>query len=486
MVRDRQESARQGGAGPDGARYAEGMLPASVLRERRARLRAHVEGPILLLGNDERPRNLPLDPFPFRQDSTFLYFVGATEPGAVALLDDDGCTLFLPSRPPDDALWHGPSPSWEAERDRLGVDRIRPRSALESTLGDRRPKTLAVADPRMSALGARLSGQTLAFGSDPGTEELVDAVIRLRRPKAPLELEELRRAAAATDTAFRAVMAATRPGTTERALAALFQGVLAARGLVPGYPPILTVHGEILHNREHVHPCREGQLLLLDGGGEVDTGYTVDVTRTWPVSGAFTGRQRAVYDAVLEAQRQAITACRAGVRYRAVHDTASRVLATFLRDEGLLRCPVEEALETGAHGVFFPHGTGHLLGLDVHDLEAFGDRPSYPPGQARPPQFGTRNLRLDLPLEASWVVTVEPGIYLVPGILADQELRETLGGRVDWERAEDWLGFGGIRLEDDVVVTDDSPEVLTSAIPKDPAAVEALVGSGPTAEERLC
>ena len=171
---------------------------------------------------------------------------------------------------------------------------------------------------------------------------------------------------------------------------------------------------------------------------------------------------------------------------RPLDDLVEPALFEAFIDEGLLRCSVDEALQTGAHGVFYPHGTGHHLGLDVHDLENFGDLPSYPPGQGRPSQFGTQNLRLDLPLERDWVVTIEPGIYFVPAILADQSLRESLGDRVDWDKAQDWIGFGGIRIEDDVCVTDMDPEVLTSAIPKSVEAVEALVGSGPTPEERLC
>lgn len=443
-------------------------------------------GPILLLGNGTRARNLPMNELPFRQDSTFLYFVGLSEPDAVALVDDGQCTLFLPPVDPDDALWHGPQPSWDELRDALGVDAIRPLPEVEQVLGDRDPRVLAVPDECRNRWASELSGRRLAFGSEHGDEDLVDAVIALRRTKDEAELAELRRAATASEAAFRATMTATRPGTTEAALNALFQGVLATRGCVPGYGTILTVRGEVLHNHSHHNRLEDGQLLLLDGGGEVDTGYTVDITRTWPVSGRFTARQRAAYDAVLASQRAAIDLCRAGVRYREVHDAASRVLATFLRDEGLLHCSVDEALETGAHGVFFPHGVGHLLGLDVHDLENFGDRPSYPEGRTRPPQFGTRYLRLDLPLEPGWVVTVEPGFYVVPAILGDATLHEALGDRVDWDAARDWAGFGGIRIEDDVVVTDEDPEVLTAAVPKTPQALEALVGSGPPVEVRLC
>ncbi|MCA9568908.1 MAG: M24 family metallopeptidase, partial [Myxococcales bacterium] len=207
--------------------------------------------------------------------------------------------------------------------------------------------------------------------------------------------------------------------------------------------------------------------------------------RPMPVSGRYTPRQRAAYDAVLAAQHASIAKCRAGVRYREVHDTSSLVLARFLADEGLITCSPEAAVETGAHALFFPHGVGHLLGMDVHDLENYGDLPAYPRGASRPDQFGTAFLRLDLPLEPGWVVTVEPGFYVVPAILHDPVLRERFAGQVDFGRAEGWLGFGGIRIEDDIAVTHGAPENLTAAVPTDPDVIESLVGTGLSAEERL-
>jgi Xaa-Pro aminopeptidase len=226
-------------------------------------------------------------------------------------------------------------------------------------------------------------------------------------------------------------------------------------------------------------------MVLLDGGGEVQSGHATDVTRTWPVDGQFTPRQKAAYEAVLEAQLASIAKVRAGVHWREVHDASSRIIARFLRDERLIRVSPDESIESGAHAIFFPHGVGHLIGLDVHDLRNFGDRPAYPPGVGRSPQFGTRYLRLHLPLQPGWTVTVEPGFYVVPAILADPTLREQLGQVVDFDRAAGWIGFGGIRIEDDVLCTDGEPDVLTGSIPKTVAALESLVGIGPPPEDRL-
>jgi Xaa-Pro aminopeptidase len=228
----------------------------------------------------------------------------------------------------------------------------------------------------------------------------------------------------------------------------------------------VTVRGEVLHNFNHVNTAQAGQLLLLDGGAEAQSGYATDVTRTWPVSGRFEARQLAAYEAVLASQLSGIEKVRSGTRYRDVHMQSALVLAQFLADEGLVKCSPEVAVEAGAHALFFPHGVGHLIGLDVHDMENFGDRASYPPGRARSSQFGTGYLRLDLDLEPGMVVTVEPGFYVVPAILEDPSLRAQFSDLVDFDKAEDWNGFGGIRIEDDVAVTADAPEVITGSIPK--------------------
>jgi len=462
------------------------MIPLARHAARRSALQQRVDGPILLLGNGDRIRNIPLNPLPFRQDSTFLYLTGCAIPGAAALLADGSYTLFLPEPDADDALWHGSVPSLADLGAQFGADEAVPAVALAARVQGKRCATIAVADEARNAAARQWCEAPLSFGDQHGTDALVDAIIALRRTKDADEIAELRAAAAITERAFAATLRATHPGGTEHGLWALFEAVLRIGGCTLGYDTILSQAGEILHNHRHEGALEPGRMVLLDGGGELTrSGYTVDITRTWPVSGAFAPRQAAAYDAVLAAQAAAIARCRAGVAYREVHDTSSRVLARFLVDEGLAHGDPDGLVEQGAHAVFFPHGVGHHLGLDVHDLENFGDRPSYPAGKTRPAQFGTRNLRLDLPLEAGWVVTIEPGFYVVPAILADPTLRDTFAGTIDFDAAADWIGFGGIRIEDDVHVTTGAPEVLT-AVPKERAAITALVGSGPGPEELLC
>ncbi len=458
-------------------------LPADLLAahaQRRAALAARIDGPVLLMGNAPIARNIPMNRLPFRQDSTFLYFTGCTDPDAALLLDDNGATLFLTPPAADDALWHGHATPISETGGALGFDRVRPLDELEATVRalPARPRTLAVSAPSACARAAALAGVPLSFGRQHGDATLVAAVIEMRRQLSAVELEQMRAAAAVTTAAHHAAMGATVPGRLEREIGAIFDGVIAAGGMVPAYDSIVTVRGEILHNHHRGNRLESGQLMLLDGGAESATGYATDVTRTWPVSGRFTLRQRGAYEAVLAAQEAAIARCTVGTRYRDIHLEASRVLAQWLLDEGLLRdTTAETAVERGAHALFFPHGVGHLLGMDVHDLENFGDLPAYPPGRSRADQFGLGYLRLDRDLEPGNVVTIEPGFYVVPAILADASLTAPLADIVDLDRARSWEGFGGIRIEDDVHITADGPDVLTEAIPKTVAHVEAVVGS---------
>lgn len=456
-------------------------MPNATFRARaRARLMARLDRPVLLAGSGVRDRNLPGYGLPWRQDSNVLYLVGDPGPGAWALIAPGGTTVFLPSRPASAALWEGEAPSHAQLAAQLGVDDVRPVEELAPRLSSMAPLSVAGPDPRVNRELTALLGRPFDFGSEPGDEELVDALIDLRRSKDPEEVDVMREAAAATVHAHQVVMRATRPGVSEARLHQLFTAALNARGCTEGYDTILTQRGEVLHNHAHDQVGAAGRLMLCDGGGEHrQTGYGVDVTRTWPVSSRFTPRQRAVYDAVLESHQAAVARLTPGTPYREVHLTAATVLARFLLDEGLLQgTSAEDAVVRGAHAVFFPHGVGHLLGLDVHDLEAFGDRAAYPVGGTRSPQFGLSNLRLDLPVEPGWVVTIEPGIYLVPSILADPNLRQSLGSLVAWERAEAWVGFGGVRIEDDLLVTSGAPESLTAGAPSDPEAIESIVGTG--------
>ena len=446
------------------------MTEPGIYADRRRRLAQAVGGAeILLLGHRLLPRNYRDNHYPFRQDSSFLYFVGTNLPGVAAVIGSEGhTTLYLPTPGPSDALWLGELPPPEAIAAAAGADAVAAVEGLDLVA----PRlTLPLTDPSVPA-------------PEPSAE-LVRAVVDLRLCHAPEEIASLRRACAATAAGHRAGMGATRPGVFDHEVGALVDGVFALHGMVPSFPTIATARGEVLHGHARHEALRPGQLMLVDAGAEERGGCAGDVTRTFPVSGAFTPRQARIYDIVLAAADASIAACVPGARYRDVHLASCRVIARGLVDLGLLRGDVDGLVEQGAHAAFFPHGVGHLLGLDVHDMELYGDVAGYEAGRSRSDQFGLGFLRLDRDLRPGMAVTIEPGIYFVPAILRDPDLRERLGASVAWDDATSWLPFGGIRIEDDVLITDGGHEVLTTDIPRSRSEVEAATGAGPTPRARM-
>jgi Xaa-Pro aminopeptidase len=270
-------------------------------------------------------------------------------------------------------------------------------------------------------------------------------------------------------------MRATKPGLREAEVMAAMVAAIFSSGMAVSYEPIVTVHGEVLHSQTYTNPIRENDLLLADVGAETPEGWAGDVTRTWPASGRFSATQRALYDVVLETQRLAVSMVRPKQSYRAIHEAATRRTLQGLVHLGIFRGDVDGLYERGAAALFLPHGVGHLLGLDVHDMEDLGDRAGYAKGRTRSARFGDRYLRLDRELSPGMAVTIEPGFYNVPGILNDPTL--TLAVEKDLDRAKlaTFADVRGIRIEDDVVVTNGDPEVLSAAIPKAPADVEAAM-----------
>jgi Xaa-Pro aminopeptidase len=462
----------------------------AVYAARRRRLSERLGGqPALLVAGRPRPRNYAANIFRFRADSHFLYLVGMSLADAVLLGFGGRWELFVVPPAPDDALWHGETAGAEAIREAAGVDRIRPLSDLGGVLdelgGGAKIGTIPAVDPVTRHRQAERLGRPwgLHEPADAGPPKLgerdaklADAMIDLRRIHDDAALEDLSVAADCTRQAHLAGMAATRPGLREQVVVAAIEGAMAARGMEPSYGSIVSVHGEVLHNTTYDNVLAEGDLLLCDAGAE-HHGWASDVTRTWPVSGRFSATQRDLYELVLSAQKAAIDAVKPGARYRDLHLLASRVIAQGLVDLGILRGDPDNLVERGAHALFFPHGLGHLLGLDVHDMEDLGDRAGYGPGRARSGQFGLAYLRLDRDLEPGMLVTIEPGFYNVPAILADERLCGPFDRdrTLDRERLAAFADVRGIRIEDDVLCTEEGSEVLTAAIPKEADEVAAQV-----------
>ncbi|MEM8602722.1 MAG: M24B family metallopeptidase, partial [Cyanobacteria bacterium P01_H01_bin.121] len=264
---------------------------------------------------------------------------------------------------------------------------------------------------------------------------------------------------------------------SEADIRAALERVFMAHNRPPAYTSIVTTHGEILHNEAYHHPLQTGDLLLMDAGAESLGGWASDITRTWPVSGRFSATQRAIYDVVLAAHDDCIAAMQPGVEYRAIHLKGCQTIATGLVELGILQGDPETLVERDAHALFFPHGIGHLLGLDVHDMEDLGDVAGYAPGRQRSDRFGLGYLRLDRTLHAGMTVTIEPGFYQVPAILNDPQRREQYQDCVNWERLADFTDVAGIRIEDDVLVTATGTEVLTAALPTAAKAIESLLAA---------
>jgi Xaa-Pro aminopeptidase len=434
--------------------------------------------PVLVAAGTARPRNYADNTFPFRASSHFLYLFGWAIPGGFGLWDGTSWTLF--ARPPtaDDALWHGPEPALEDLGAQLGCA-VRPLDGLAATLA-RLPAaavaTLPTPDLETCSEAQALLGRPVRPGHlAPVDEPLADAMIALRLVQDDAAVAELRAASVATAAAHQAGMRATRPGGLEAGVRAAMESELAARGMTVAYNSIVTVHGEVLHNNHYHHRLEANDLLLADVGAETPGGWAGDVTRTWPVSGRFSSTQREMYEVVLRAQLATIAAVKPGVRYRDLHLLAARRLTEGLVDLGILAGDPQELVADGVTALLFPHGVGHLLGLDVHDMEDLGDRAGYAPGRQRAAEFGLRYLRLDRDLVAGMAVTIEPGLYVVPAILEDAELGRRAQGRLRRDRLAAFSDVRGIRIEDDVLVTATGAEVLTAAIPKTPAAVETAM-----------
>jgi Xaa-Pro aminopeptidase len=447
-------------------------LMTSALRRRRAALAKTLSTacggkPLLCRAGRPPSRNYPDNVYEFRASSHFLYLAGLPLEGAALLLDGDRSTLFVHRTTEADALWHGESASPDALRQATGVDAVRYLDELQAFC-QRLPPPLELP----------LRG---SVADSPELEALVDAMIELRLRHDEHAISEIRRAAAVTVRAHRAGMAATSPGVRVSVVRAAMEREILAENFTTAYGSIVTTHGEVLHTLDRSSVCGLNDLLLADVGAESDLGFASDVTRTWPTSGRFSASQRAMYDLVLAAQTTAIAAVRPGVRYRDVHLAACRVLLRGLIDHGLFVGELDGLIERGAHALFFPHGIGHLLGLDVHDMEDFGDRAGYAPGRTRASQFGLCYLRLDRDLAPGNAVTIEPGLYFVPAILRSDRLVAPLRGDFRPDKLAQFADVRGIRIEDDVLVTATGHEVLTAGLGKGAAEVEAMCGNSSSA-----
>lgn len=446
---------------------------AVTLKARRQSLADRVKFPVILWSGQSSPRNFPANTYPFRASSHFLYFAGLSLERAAIRLAEGKLHLFMDESSPASALWHGAAPTRATIAAEIGADAASPLADLKHWSTE--AATIATQDPATQRQQADLLDLTVIPGSLQNWDlELAQAIVELRMIHDQFALTEMRRAIAVSIAAHQAGRAATRSATTEAQVRAAMEAIIQSHNMTCAYTSIVTVRGEVLHNNHYHHAIAPGDLLLADVGAETGSGWAADITRTWPVSGQFSPAQREIYAVVLAAHDRAIAALRPGVEYREIHLLAARTIAEGLVDLGILRGQPADLVDRDAHALFFPHGIGHLLGLDVHDMEDLGDLAGYGIDRTRSDRFGLGYLRLDRPLQAGMVVTIEPGFYQVPAILHDPDRRRKYDGMVNWERLAQFAGVRGIRIEDDVLVTETGSEVLTAALPTEAEAIEQL------------
>lgn len=464
------------------------MFDASTYHSRRAKLVQSERlrsGLVLLLGNKRSPRNYEDNPYPFRQDSTFLYYFGIDRPNLYGIIDLDqgSSTVFGKDIDLEDIVWSGERDPLRRLASLAGIDEVASLSAFEKRVSDalEKGRRVHILPPYRDEHRLRHASLLNVPSDEVGefvSESLIRTVVDQRSRKTELEIAQIEGALETTARIHDHALRRAVPGVTEQQIYGAITGVAISEGGALSFPPTCSVRGEVLHNHSYSNTLESGDLLLLDAGATSEEHYAGDITRVTPVGGEFTTRQRAVYEAVLAAENAGIEALEPGIPFREVHLTAARVLTRHLIEIGLMNGPAEDAVEQGAHALFFPHGLGHMLGLDAHDMENLGEEyVGYADDQNRSTQFGLDTLRLARPLEPGFVVTVEPGCYFIPQLVNRWSKESRHEDFINYELVNDFLGFGGIRIEDDAVITREGARVLGPSIPKDPDEVEARAGS---------
>jgi Xaa-Pro aminopeptidase len=455
------------------------LFDTAIYTQRRQRLaKAIGDGLILLPGNVESAFNYRGNPYPFRQDSSFLYYAGLDLPGLTLVIDAASGEAILYGHEPtmEDTVWTGPQPSLASLAEAVGIDKVAPPDRLVDLLKRGKVHYLPSTRGDNTLLLATWLDRTPREVVGGVSEALIQAVVAQRAIKGPEEIEEMVWAVSLSGRMHVAVMREAEEGMLESELSSIVRGMCEAEQVMPAYGIILSTDGQTLHNHYHGKELQSGQLVLGDFGAESLMHYAGDITRTFPVDRFFTEQQRDIYAIVLEAEEKAIQACKPGVRYRDIHLMAARIIASGLKEVGLMQGDVDEAVAAGAHALFFPHGLGHMIGLDVHDMEGLGeDYVGYAGELARSDQFGLAYLRMARTLQPGYVLTVEPGIYFIPELI-DQWQKEGLHKPfINYKALEGYRDFGGIRIEDNVLIDEEHGRViLGEPIPKSIAEIEAL------------
>lgn len=449
------------------------MFSKEVYQQRRNALKNAIgEGIIILPGNEESGMNYRDNLYPFRQDSCFLYFTGIDKPDLCFIIDidNDQEILFGDDATVEEIVWMGPQQALAIAAERSGIAFIRKKAEVESALkGNREVHFLPAyrAETTVKLMGWGLTGKP--------SVPLIKAVVAQRSIKSLEEIVQIEQAVATTVLMHKKAMEIAQAGVTENFVAGQLQAVAIAGGGNLAFPVILTVNGQFLHNHASSNVLKNGQMVLCDSGAENSMHYAGDLTRTFPVGNTFTNVQQDVYSIVLKAHQTAAQALKPGILFKDVHLLACEHLAIGLTELGLMKGDPKEAVASGAHALFFQCGLGHMMGLDVHDMENLGEEyVGYTEELKKSDQFGLRSLRLGKSLETGFVLTVEPGLYFVPDLIDSWSAENKHSNFINYEKVEQFKDFGGIRIEEDFLITEQGSRLLGPPLEKTLEEVQGM------------
>lgn len=460
------------------------MFNKSIYTSRREALKkSGLTGVGLFLGNGEASMNYLDNTYHYRQDSSFLYFFGLDFPGLIGVVDFDSGEDFIfgDDVEIEDIIWMGPQVSLKENAAKVGISNTAPFAKVFDIVRDAQQKkrTVHFLPPyrgENKILLEKLTGISALTTSKYASLDLVKAVIALREIKDEHEIVEIEKACATGYQMHVTAMKMAHAGTWEQKIAGTIEGVAIAGGTSVSFPIILSQNGQTLHNHSHALTLQDGRLMIVDAGAESLGHYASDFTRTTPVGGKFSQKQREIYEIVLAANNKATELTKPGVTYLSVHLAAAEVIAAGLKELGLMKGDVKEAVQNGAHAMFFPHGLGHMMGLDVHDMEDLGQIYVGYDDETRPvDQFGTAYLRLGKRLKPGFVITNEPGCYFIPELIDKWQSDGINKDFINFDKVNEYRDFGGIRLEDDILVTENGSRILGQRIPITPEEVEKTV-----------
>ena len=461
------------------------LFDSRTYTERRRILREKVgSGLILFFGNNNAPCNYPANGYTFRQDSSFLYYFGQERDGLVGIIDADSGQEWLLGDDIDieDIIWTGFVPSVHDLAAQSGVGSSAPLAQLPIMLSKARGRGQKIhflppyRHDHMIQIADLMDMHPLQTRA-AASVDLIKAVVSMRSIKSDAEVSEIERAMAIGYKMHTAAMKACRPGVTEKSIGGLMEGIAMTYGAKVSFNSIVSMHGEIFHGDPSLKPLEAGRMLLVDAGAETVNNYCSDNTRTMPVSGRFTAKQREIYSIVEACHDLTIEKARPGLKWMDMHLDVCRLMTDRLKDLGLMKGDTDDAVRAGAHAMFLQHGLGHMMGMDVHDMEGLGQIYVGFDDEVRPSeQFGTDCLRCGRRLQPGFVMTDEPGIYFIPALIDKWKAEKMHTEFINYDKLEEYRDFGGIRIEDDILITEGGCRVLgKDIIPYHPDDVEAFM-----------